>query len=172
MWLVSLNNFSLISNIYCICLSLCLSVFPSISLLFSFLPLMIKSEVQLQSIFAAVIKTWLEYRARPPPTNTHTCMDPQSPLQWRALINSQGVHVVEASGVIKSPSEPSQERVRYGGGQRGADVGLAYSSPQGSSLLDLPIDLPPLPSFSYSLSHQWLYHWPPFRCIISRDQSM
>lgn len=69
-------------------------------------------------------------------------MHPLSPLQWRALINSQGVHVAVAGGVIKSPSEPSQERVGDGGGQRGADVGLAYSPPQGSSPLDLSIDLP------------------------------
>lgn len=52
-----------------------------------------------------------------------------------------------AGGVIKRPSEPSQERNGVGVGQRGADVALAYSSPRGSLPPDLPIDLPPSTSF-------------------------
>ncbi len=99
-------------------LSVCLSIHPSPC--FFFLSVMIQSEVRLQSLFAALMKTWLEYVVIPS-TNTHTCANTHpEPVQWRALINSQGVHVVVASGVIKRPSEPSQERGGIGGGQRGS----------------------------------------------------
>lgn len=78
--------------------------------------------------FAAFINICLEYRARPPTDKA---------MQWCALINSQGVYVVKAGGGIKRLSELALDRGGIGG-QRGADVGLAYSSSLGRQPLDLP----------------------------------
>lgn len=106
-------------------------------------------------------------------THTHTYVQAHapSPLQWRALINSQGVHVAAAGGVIKRPSEPSQERGGVGGGQRGSRCKPTIFLASGE-LASWPPHRSPPPSVLFLLFfRQWPYQWSPFRWIINIDQS-
>lgn len=84
-------------------------------------------------------------------THTHVHAHAPSPLQWRALINSQGVHVVVASGAIKRPSEPSQETGGFGEGQRGSRCRPCIFLASGELASWPPYRSLPSPSLSSSL---------------------